>query len=56
MGSGEDERLQPALTALRSGDPGRLRAVLDADPAVVNVKVGNNTMLEWMTQPAAGPP
>ena len=54
--SGNDERLLPALSALRSGDSGRLRAALDADPAVVNVKVGGNTMLEWMTQPAAGPP
>lgn len=56
MASGIDQRLLPALSALRSGDSGSLRKVLDADPEVVNLKVGDNTMLEWMTQPGAGPP
>ena len=56
MGSGKDERLQPALSALRSGDSNSLRAVLDADPEVVDMKAGGNTLLEWLTQPGAGPP
>ena len=52
----DDERIQPALHALLSGDADGLRAALDADPGVVNLKAGGNTMLEWTTQPDAGPP
>lgn len=53
MPAGKDERLLPALNALRSGDADRLRAVLDADPEVVNLEVGGNTMIESLTQPGA---
>ena len=50
------QRMQPALAALAAGDAGGLRAVLAADPGVVDLKVSGNTMLELMTQPDAGPP
>ena len=40
---------------LVSDDVDGLRAALDADPEVVNIKVGENTMLELMTQPDVGP-
>lgn len=56
MSAGDDERIQPALHALLSGDADGLRAALDADPQVVNLEAGGNTMLEWVTQPDAGPP
>ena len=52
----DDERIQPALHALLIGDVDGLRAALDADPGVVNLKVGDDTMLELMTQPEGGPP
>ena len=55
MPAGKDERLLPALSALRSGDADGLRAVVDADPEIVNLEVGGNTMLESLTQPGAGP-
>lgn len=50
------ERMQPALAALTAGDAGGLRAVLAADPGVVDLKVSGYTMLELMTQPDAVPP
>ena len=50
------ERMQPALAALTAGDAGGFRAVLSADPGVVDVKVSGYTMLELMTQPDAVPP
>ena len=56
MAESDDERVQPALHALLTGDAGGLRAALEAEPGVVNVKIGDNTMLEWMTQPEGGPP
>lgn len=49
-----DERIQPALHALLSDDVDGLRAALDADPEVVNLKVGDNTLLELTTQPDVG--
>ena len=52
----DDERIQPALHALLIGDVDGLRAALDADPGVVNLKVGDDTMLELMTQPEGGSP
>ncbi len=52
----DDERVQPALHALLTGDVDGLRAALEADPGVVNLKVGDDTMLELMTQPEGGPP
>ena len=56
MSDHDDERIQPALHALLIGDVDGLRAALDADPGVVNLKVGDDTMLELMTQPEGGPP
>ena len=56
MADNGDERVQPALHALLSGDIDGLRAALEADPGVVNLRVGENTMLEWMTQPEGGVP
>ena len=53
----DDERVQPALHALLSGDVDGLRTALRADPGAVNLKIGGeNTMLELMTQPESGPP
>ena len=51
---GADERIQPALHALLSDDVDGLRAALGADPEVVNLKVGDNTLLELTTQPDVG--
>ena len=51
-----NERIQPALHALLTEDVDGLRAALEADPGVVNLRVGENTMLEWMTQPEGGVP
>ena len=56
MANSDDERLQPALHALLSGDVDGLRGSLDADPGAVNLRVGDDTMLELMTQPEGGPP
>ena len=56
MAASDDERVQLALHALLTGDVEGLRAALRADPGVVNLRVGENTMLEWMTQPEGGPP
>ncbi|MCY4102114.1 MAG: ankyrin repeat domain-containing protein [bacterium] len=54
MPVGADERIQPALHALLSDDVDGLRAALEADPEVVNLKVGDNTLLELTTQPDVG--
>ena len=54
MSVGADERIQPALHALLSDDVDGLRAALDADPDVVNLKVGGSTLLELTTQPDVG--
>ena len=56
MSDRDDERIQPALHALLTGDVDGLGVALDADPGVVNLRVGDDTMLELMTQPEAGPP
>ena len=56
MSDRDDERIQPALHALLVGDVDGLRAALEADPEAVNLRVGDDTMLELMTQPEGGPP
>ena len=56
MSDNGDERVEPALHAVLSGDVDGLRAVLEADPGVVNLRIGENTMLEWMTLPEGGAP
>ena len=53
--SAKNERILPALHALRSGDAARLRTALDTDPEVVNLTVGDSTILELTTQPGAAP-
>ena len=53
--SAKNERILPALHALRSGDADGLRTALDTDPEVVNLTVGDSTMLELTTQPGAAP-
>lgn len=56
MGESDDERIQAALQAFLVEDVDGLRAALEADPEVVNFKIGDDTMLELMTQPEGGPP
>ena len=56
MAKSDDERIQPALHAVLTGDVDGLRAALRADPGAVNLKVGDDTMLELMTQPEGGAP
>lgn len=56
MGESDDERIQAALQALLVEDVDGLRSALEADPEVVNLKIGNDTMLELMTQPEGGLP
>ena len=41
MSDRDDERVQPALHALLSGDVDGLRAALEADPGAVNLRVGD---------------
>ena len=52
----DDERVQPALHALLTSDVDGLRVALEADPGAVDLKIGDDTMLELMTQPEGGPP
>lgn len=47
----DDDRVQPALHALLLSDSDALATALRADPDVVKIRVGENTMLEWVTQP-----
>lgn len=56
MAGRDNERVQPALEALLAEDTNALRAALQVDPGAANLKIGENTMLEWMTQPEGGPP
>lgn len=56
MPGGDEARIRPALRALLGNDADGLRSALGADPGVVNLEVGGNTLLELTTQPGAGPP
>lgn len=49
------ERIRPALDAFLAGDAVGLRAALDSDPGIVNLRIGDHTMLELAAQPGAGP-
>ena len=49
-----DDRVQPALHAVLAGDTAGLQAAIDADPEVVTIVWGENTLLEWTTQPPHG--
>ena len=53
MAERDDERVQAALHAVLVGDVEGLRAALAADPGVVDIRVGGDTMLELLTQPDA---
>ena len=46
--------MQPALEAMLHGDADALRAAIETDPGVVMVSWGDNTLLEWVTQPPHG--
>jgi hypothetical protein len=50
-----DERIQPALDAFLAADVEGLRTAIAADPEVVNLQIGENTMLELATQPHVSP-
>lgn len=50
----EDDRVQPALHALLASDVGGLRSAIEADPEIVSIRWGDNTLLEWATQPPHG--
>ena len=53
----ERRRAGPAaLHALLTSDVDGLRVALEADPGAVDLKIGDDTMLELMTQPEGGPP
>jgi len=49
-----DDRVQRALHAILAGDPDGLRAAIAADPELVAISWGENTLLEWTTQPPHG--
>lgn len=49
-----DERIQPALDAFLSGDTATLQTAIDTDPGIVNAVWGENTLIEWATQPPHG--
>jgi hypothetical protein len=50
-----DERIQPVLHAFLAADVEGLRTAIAADPEVVNLRIGENTMLELATQPHVSP-
>jgi ankyrin repeat protein len=50
-----DQRIRPALHAFLAADVDGLRTAIAADPEVVNLQIGENTMLELATQPHVGP-
>ena len=49
--SSDAARIEPALRAFLAGDAPALQRAVDADPDVVNLYVGENTLLELATQP-----
>lgn len=54
MADVSDERVQPALHAMLTADTDALQAATDADPEIVAISWGENTLLEWVTQPPHG--
>ncbi|MGD9749604.1 MAG: ankyrin repeat domain-containing protein [Acidimicrobiia bacterium] len=50
----DDPRVRPALHAMLSGDTSGLRSAIEADPEIVAIAWGENTLLEWVTQPPHG--
>lgn len=53
MKESDEKRLDAALDALIQEDPEALSDALASDPGVVDLKVGDYTLLELMTQPSA---
>lgn len=49
-----DDKVQGAFHAILAGDPDGLRAAVAADPELVAISWGENTLLEWTTQPPHG--
>ena len=49
-----DPRVQPAMHAMLAGDLDGLQVALDADPEIIGISWGENTLLEWVTQPPHG--
>ena len=49
-----DQRVQPAFDAMLAADVARLRSAIGADPEIVTIRWGGNTLLEWVTQPPHG--
>ncbi len=49
-----DERFQPVLDAFLSNDASALQDAIDRDRAIVNLAWGDNTLIEWATQPPHG--
>ncbi len=47
--------MQPAMVAFFASDANALRAAVQADPEVLHLRVGDNTLLELATQPGVGP-
>lgn len=50
----DDPRVQPALHAMLAGDAPGLRSAIAADPEIAAISWGENTLLEWITQPPHG--
>lgn len=50
----EDPRVQPALEAMLHGDVDALISAIEVDPEIVKISWGDNTLLEWVTQPPHG--
>lgn len=50
----DDPRVQPALDAMLGGDASRLAELLDRKPELSAERWGDNTLLEWTTQPPHG--
>ena len=50
----DDPRVQPALHAMLADDAPGLRSAIEADSEIVAITWGENTLLEWVTQPPHG--
>ncbi len=54
MAAIDDLRVQPALHAMLASDADGLRTAIETDPEIVDIRWGDNTLLEWTTQPPHG--
>jgi ankyrin repeat protein len=53
---GSRRRIAGALRAAVDGDRVRFQKILKDDPGIVYARLGNNTILEWLTQPRFSSP